>query len=58
MLHAPPISSSLTEEVFQQKYWSENVKGKDNFQDIGVDGKIILELILGKSGGKMWIGFI
>jgi len=28
--------------------WSENQKGRDNSKDLGVDGKIILERILGK----------
>jgi len=27
-------------------------------EDVGVDGKIILEWILGKQGGKVWTGFI
>jgi hypothetical protein len=27
-------------------------------EDLGVDGKIILEWILGKKGGEVWIGFI
>jgi hypothetical protein len=25
------------------EFWSENLKGRDNFEDLGVDGKIILE---------------
>jgi hypothetical protein len=35
------------------KFWSENLKGRDYSEDLGVDGKIILEWILGKHGGKM-----
>jgi hypothetical protein len=38
--------------------WSENVKGRDLSEETGVDGKIILKRILGKQGGKVWIGFI
>jgi hypothetical protein len=30
------------------KLWFENLKGRDHLEDLGVDGKIILELILGK----------
>jgi hypothetical protein len=31
-----------------------NLKGRDHPEDIGVYGRIILEWILGKWGGKMW----
>jgi hypothetical protein len=37
---------------------SENLKRRDHLEDLDVDGKIILELMLGKYGGKMWTGFI
>jgi hypothetical protein len=30
------------------KFWSENLKKRDNSEDLGVDEKIILEWILGK----------
>jgi len=30
------------------KYWSENQKGRDLSEDLDVDGKIVLEFILGK----------
>jgi hypothetical protein len=30
------------------KYWSENLKGKDHVEGLDVDGRIILEWILGK----------
>jgi hypothetical protein len=39
-------------------FWSENVKGRDHVEDLGVNGKIILERILGKEGGKVWTGSI
>jgi hypothetical protein len=32
--------------------------GRDHAEDPGVDGKIISEWILEKSGGKMWTGCI
>jgi hypothetical protein len=31
-----------------QKVWSENVKGRDHTEDLGIDGKITAEWILGK----------
>jgi hypothetical protein len=31
---------------------------KDHSEDLGVDERIILGLIFGKWGGKVWIGFI
>jgi hypothetical protein len=34
----------------------ENLEGKDHSEDLGVDGRIILERILGKEGGKVWNG--
>jgi hypothetical protein len=40
------------------KFWSENLKGRDYMEDLGVYGKIILEWILGKQGGELWIIFI
>jgi hypothetical protein len=30
------------------KFWSENLKGRDHSEDLGVNGKIIVEWILGK----------
>jgi hypothetical protein len=36
----------------------ENLKGRDHSEDLGVDGKITLEWILGKYSGKVWTGFI
>jgi hypothetical protein len=29
-------------------FWSENLKGRDDLEDLGVDGKITLECILAK----------
>jgi hypothetical protein len=36
----------------------ESLMGRDHFVDPGIGGRIILECILGKNGGKMWTGFI
>jgi hypothetical protein len=33
-------------------------QGRDRLEDVGVDCKIILEWILGKYDGRLWIGFI
>jgi hypothetical protein len=33
-----------------------NLKGRGNLEDLGVDGKIILEWILGIQGGNVCIG--
>jgi hypothetical protein len=39
------------------QFWSENLKGRDDAEDLGVDGRIILEQILyGNGGGGVnWI---
>jgi len=39
-------------------FWLENQKGRDHLEDLDVNGKIMLEWILGKWGVKMWTGFI
>jgi hypothetical protein len=36
----------------------ENLKGRDHSEDLGVDRRIILKLILGKQDGEFWTGFI
>jgi hypothetical protein len=36
----------------------ENFKGRDHSEDLGVDGRIILEWISGKQDRKVWTGFI
>jgi hypothetical protein len=35
------------------KFSSENLKGRDDSEDLYIDGKIILDLFLGKLGGKV-----
>jgi hypothetical protein len=39
-------------------FWSQNLKGRYNLEDLGVIGRIILEWILEKQGGSVWDGFI
>jgi hypothetical protein len=36
----------------------ENLKGRNHLEDLGFNEGIILKWILGKYGGKVWIGFI
>jgi hypothetical protein len=36
----------------------QSVLGRGHSEDLGIDGKVIIERILGKLGGKMWTGFI
>jgi hypothetical protein len=40
------------------KFWFESLNGRDQLEDIHVDGRIILKWILGKYIMGMWIGFI
>jgi hypothetical protein len=35
-------------------FWLENFKGKENSGVLGLDGRILLEWILGKYDGKVW----
>jgi len=37
---------------------SENLKEKEHSEDVGIDGKIILEWILGKWSGEVWTGLL
>jgi hypothetical protein len=49
--HVAQLGKMLT------KFWSENLKGRDHSEDIGVGGRIILEGVLEIQGGKVWTGF-
>jgi len=39
-----------------QNFCHKNLKGRNHSEDLAVDGKIILEWILGKQSGKVWTG--
>jgi len=37
------------------KFWLEHLRGRDRFQNLGIDGR---KLLLKKSGGTVWIRFV
>jgi hypothetical protein len=39
-------------------FWSENLKERDHSEELGVDGNVILQCILGKQCGKVRNGII
>jgi hypothetical protein len=39
-------------------FWRGNLREINHLEDLGVDGRIILILILQKSVGRVWIGSI
>jgi len=38
----------MGETQIHTKFWSDNLKGREHWEDLGVDGKIILEWIFEK----------
>jgi hypothetical protein len=40
------------------KFWPKIVKGRDQFRDLGLSGKIILKWIKKEQGVMVWTGFI
>jgi hypothetical protein len=40
------------------QHFGQKTKGRDNFEDIGINGRTVLEWVLEKYGGKLWIAFI
>jgi hypothetical protein len=40
------------------KFGGGDLQGRDHSEELGVDGRIILEWILGKYCGKLWTRFI
>jgi hypothetical protein len=45
------------ERCIQVSLWG-NLKERDDFENLDVDGRIILKLILNKLVGRPWIGLI
>ena len=39
-------------------FWCGNLRERDLFEDLGVDGRIILKWTFKKQNGRAWIGFI
>jgi hypothetical protein len=39
-------------------FWQGNLRDKDHLEDIGIDGRVMLEPILKKSVGSVWTGLI
>jgi hypothetical protein len=48
----------MGEMKIHTKFWSENLKGRDHSEDLGVDGRIMMKCMLGKQDEKVWTGFI
>jgi hypothetical protein len=42
----------------RKTFWTEHRKGRGNFEDLGIDGRIILQWTVGKYYGKLWTGLI
>jgi hypothetical protein len=47
----------MRDGTFIKNFDMKNLKGRDHSLDLGIDGNIILECILGKQDGKVWPGF-
>jgi hypothetical protein len=41
-----------------KKFWLQSLNGEDHSEELGADGRIVLEWILGKQDGRIWIRFI
>jgi len=46
-----------TNGICMHGFGRKKLKGEGHSEDIGLDGKIILEWILEKQGGKLWTRF-
>jgi hypothetical protein len=40
------------------EFWSGNLRERDYLEDLGVDGRVILKLIIKKWDGEAWAGLI
>jgi hypothetical protein len=39
-------------------FWLGNLRERGHWEDLGVDGRTVLEWVLHKSGGRAWNGLI
>jgi hypothetical protein len=42
------VTDGVSEECIE--FWSRNLKGRDDFENLDIDGRILLKLILMKRG--------
>jgi hypothetical protein len=40
------------------KFWQENLNVGDLVEDLVIDGRMILKMIMKKQNGKVWGGFV
>jgi hypothetical protein len=50
--------NALERREVHKIFWSVNSNGRDNSEDLGVDGNIILKRIFWNEVGRVWTGFI
>lgn len=50
--------SHMEEKRNRQRWWSGNMKERDNTQDLGTDGRTALKWVLQKWDGSECTGFI
>jgi len=58
-LHNVCASSNTIKERLEKriKFWLQSLKGRGHLDYLYIDGRIILEWIMGEESGKIWNGF-
>jgi hypothetical protein len=46
------------EKMCIRGFWWENLRERNDLEDLGVDGGVILKCIVKKSVGRVWTGLI